>query len=188
MFHCVYPIVVTLKSLNWTLIETLINSKILLQFRILNQLLSTQHRPQFNWQKHFRNVTRSFFLNFPFLPLQYPINNVLSSRLTVTPASERRSVRRQRWMLNTAQVLIKPLYWSNKWMSLGINHHASPISSPSDIQHHQGGIKRLSLIPKVLLNPKPLITINSRLLLSIRLKKHFKRKFWIFYCPEIVLK
>ena len=36
MFQCVFPLDVTLNSLNWTLIETLINPKILLQFRILN--------------------------------------------------------------------------------------------------------------------------------------------------------
>ena len=61
----------------------------------------------------------------------------------------------------------------------GINHRVSPISSPSDTRHHQGGINRLILIPKISPSPEPLITINSRLLLSIGL---FKGEFRHFYC------
>ena len=92
----------------------------------------------------------------------------------MTLASGRLSVRRQRWMLNIAQVRVMRIMAPVLIKQVNgpdINHLVSPISSPSDTRHHQGGINRLILIPKVSPSPEPLITINSRLLLSIRLSK-----------------
>lgn len=74
-------------------------------------------------------------------------------------------------MLNIAQVTIMAPVLIKQVNGPDINHRVSPISSPSDTRHHQGGIKRLILIPKLSPSPEPLITINSRLLLSTGLSK-----------------
>ena len=53
-----------------------------------------------------KKLSENFNINFPII--------LFLSRPTETRASERRSVRRRRWMLNIAQVH-KCWYWSNKW-------------------------------------------------------------------------